>query len=307
MKCNEPVIYYDPAACRICPRNCLADRAGGKTGLCGETNTIRVGRAALHFWEEPCISGTSGSGTVFFAGCALRCVYCQNHDLIRSGAGIPVSAQRLQDIFFELKEKGAANINLVTPDHFIPQILPVVMAAKKAGLGLPFVWNLSGYESLEQVRSLEGAADIYLADFKYADAALAERYSHAPDYPETALAAVMEMVRQRPEPRFDTVGMMQEGVIVRHLLLPSHVKASKEALRRLYAAFGDHIYISILNQYTPRPGIGEQFSELARRVTKREYARLVDYALSLGIANAFVQEGSTASESFIPAFNGEGV
>jgi len=301
------MMCYDPAACGICPRNCLADRAGGKTGFCGETAAIRLGRAALHFWEEPCISGTPGSGTVFFAGCALRCVYCQNHDLIRSGAGVPVSAQRLQEIFFELKEKGAANINLVTPDHFIPQILPAVMAAKKAGLGLPFVWNLSGYESPGQVQSLEGAADIYLADYKYADAVLAERYSHAPDYPETAMAAITEMVRQRPEPRFGPDGMMREGVIVRHLLLPSHVNASKEALRRLYAAFGDHIYISILNQYTPRAGIGEHYPELARRVTKREYARLVDYALSLGIVNAFVQEGSAASESFIPAFDGEGV
>ena len=301
------MIRYDPTACAICPRNCRADRAGGKTGLCGETGVIRVGRAALHFWEEPCISGTAGSGTVFFAGCALRCVYCQNHDLLRAGAGIPVSAQRLQEIFFELKEKGAANINLVTPDHFIPQILPAVRSAKDAGIGLPFVWNLSGYETLEQVRVLEGAADIYLADFKYADAGLAGRYSHAPDYPETAMAAIAEMLRQRPEPRFGPDGMMREGVIVRHMLLPSHVLASKDALRRLYAAFGDRIYISILNQYTPRPGIEEQYPELARRVTKREYGRLVDYAISLGIENAFVQEGAAASESFIPDFNGEGV
>ena len=301
------MIHYDPASCSFCPRNCRADRAGGKTGYCQETGVIRVGRAALHYWEEPCISGTSGSGTVFFAGCALRCVYCQNHDLIRSGAGFPVSAQRLQEIFFELKEKGAANINLVTPDHFIPQILPSVRTAQTAGLGLPFVWNLSGYEPPGQIRALEGAADIYLADYKYADSRLAERYSRAPDYPETAMTALAEMVRQKPEPRFDPNGMMQEGVIVRHLLLPSHVNASKEALRQLYATFGNHIYISILNQYTPRPGIGAFFPELARHVTKREYERLIDYALSLGIEQAFIQEGAAASESFIPAFDGEGV
>ena len=158
------MIHYDPASCGLCPRNCRADRAGGKTGYCQETGVIRVGRAALHYWEEPCISGTSGSGTVFFAGCALRCVYCQNHDLIRSGAGFPVSAQRLQEIFFELNEKGAANINLVTPDHFIPQILPAVRTAQAAGLGLPFVWNLSGYETPGQIRALEGAADTMMLE-----------------------------------------------------------------------------------------------------------------------------------------------
>ena len=298
---------YNPTACTLCPRRCRADRTFGHAGFCGESDMIRVGRAALHFWEEPCISGSCGSGTVFFAGCTLRCVYCQNHDLIRSGAGIPVSADRLMEIFFELKAKGAANINLVTPDPFIPQILPAVRSAKAAGLHLPFVWNLSGYETVEQIRMLEGSADIYLTDLKYLDTELAAKYSAAPDYPRTAKAALSEMIRQKPLLRFAENGMLQEGVIVRHLLLPGHVNASKSVLRYLKETGGEQILISIMNQYTPRPGIETRFPELARRVTKREYERLIDYALSLGMENAFVQEGGTALESFIPAFDGEGV
>ena len=297
----------DRTTCTLCPRACGAGRAAGTPGFCGETDTLRVGRAALHFWEEPCISGACGSGTVFFAGCTLRCVYCQNHDLIRSGAGIPVTEERLTEIFFELREKGAANINLVTPDHFIPQILPAVRAAKKEGLGLPFVWNLSGYETAEQLRMIEGAADVYLTDLKYLDSDLAGRYSSAPDYPEVAKAALAEMVRQKPRLCFDEKGMLREGVIVRHLLLPSHVNPSKEVLRYLRGTYGDAILVSIMNQYTPRPGIETEFPELARRVTKREYEKLVAFALSLGMENAFIQEGPTALESFIPAFDGEGV
>ena len=261
----------------------------------------------LHFWEEPCISGTRGSGAVFFAGCALRCVYCQNHELIRSGAGTAVTAERLAAIFFELKEKGAANINLVTPDHFIPQILPAIHTAKRRGLDLPFVWNLSGYETVPVLKAIEDAADIYLTDFKYLSPETAARYSGAPDYPEVAKAALTEMVRQKPLLKYDDKEMLREGVIVRHLLLPGHVAGSRDVLRYLHDTCGDRILISILNQYTPRPGIGERFPELVRRVTKREYDQLVDYALSIGITNAFIQEGAAASESFIPAFDGEGV
>jgi len=295
------------ALCTLCPRRCMADRAAGKKGSCGESGTLRVGRAALHFWEEPCISGKTGSGTVFFAGCALRCVYCQNHDLIRSGAGIPVTEEQLARIFLDLEEKGAANINLVTPDHFIPQILPAIRRAEKSGLSVPIVWNLSGYETAEQLRMIEPYADIYLTDLKYLDPELAAKYSSAPDYPETAKAALAEMVRQKPLLKYDENGMLKEGVIVRHLLLPSHVNASKNVLSYLKETFGGQILLSIMNQYTPRPGIGSQFPELARRVTKREYERLIDHAVSIGIENAFIQEGQTALESFIPAFDGEGV
>ena len=290
------------ASCTLCPRKCGADRASGNTGFCGETDVIRIGRAALHFWEEPCISGKCGSGTVFFTGCTLRCAYCQNGALLRPGAGRTVSADELTGIFLDLAAQGAANVNLVTPDHFLPQILPAMRKAREDGLSIPYVLNISGYETVPMIRMLDGLADIYLIDFKYTDTELAERYSHAPDYPETAKAALAEMVRQQPEPVFDANGMMRKGVIVRHLLLPGHVRASEEAVRYLYETYGNRIFISIMNQYTPMPGIVASFPELGRRVTKREYGRLIDYALSLGIENAFIQEGKTAAESFIPDF-----
>lgn len=293
--------------CVFCPRACRADRHAGTKGFCGETYTIRVGRAALHLWEEPCITGENGSGTVFFAGCTLRCVYCQNYALLQSGAGIAVTEQQLAETFLKLAEKGASNINLVTPDHFIPQILPAIRIARDSGLSLPFVWNLSGYETVEQIRMIEEYADIYLTDLKYLDPELAGRYSSAPDYPETAKAALAEMVRQKPLLKYEGSGTLKEGVIVRHLLLPSHVNASKAVLRYLHETYGEQILISIMNQYTPRPGIEENYPELGRRTTRREYERLVDYAISLGIENAFIQEGTTALESFIPAFDGEGI
>ena len=302
-----PQKYDKLCRCTLCPRNCGADRTAGERGFCGETAALRVGRAALHFWEEPCISGTCGSGTVFFAGCSLRCVYCQNHELNRIGAGVPVTEQQLAAAFLNLQEKGAANINLVTPDHFIPQILPTLQTARDSGLLLPIVWNLSGYETIEQLQMIEDFADIYLTDLKYLDPELAAAYSSAPDYPETAKAAVAEMVRQKPVLKYDENGMLKEGVIVRHLLLPAHVNASKKVLSYLQETYGSRILISIMNQYTPRPGIGDRFPELGRRVTRREYQKLIDHAISIGIENAFIQEGETAQDSFIPAFDGEGI
>ena len=293
--------------CTLCPRRCGAVRDAGEKGFCGETGTLRAGRAALHLWEEPCITGEHGSGTVFFAGCTLRCVYCQNYELLRSGAGIPIMEERLASIFLELAEKGASNINLVTPDHFIQQILPAIREAREQGLSLPLVWNLSGYETVEQIRMIGKYADVYLTDLKYLDPELAAKYSSAPDYPETAKAAIAEMVRQKPLLKQDENGLLREGIIVRHLLLPSHVNASKAVLQYLHETYGDRILVSIMNQYTPRPGMEAEYPELARCVTKREYDRLVDYAISLGMENAFIQEGPTALESFIPAFDGEGV
>ena len=304
---RKEVSYEIKNNCMLCPRGCGADRTAGEKGFCGESDTLRVGRAALHFWEEPCISGTRGSGTVFFAGCSLRCVYCQNHDLIRSGAGVPVTEQQLAAAFLNLEKQGAANINLVTPDHFIPMILPALRDAREAGLALPIVWNLSGYETLEQLHMIRDYADIYLTDLKYLDPDLAAAYSSAPDYPETAKAALAEMVCQKPALKYGDDGMLQEGVIVRHLLLPSHVNASKKVLSYLNETYGSRILLSIMNQYTPRPGIGDRCPELARRVTKREYRKLIDHAISIGIENAFIQEGQTALESFIPAFDGEGI
>lgn len=292
--------------CVLCPRQCHALRGEGRAGACHETEKVRVARAALHMWEEPCISGESGSGTVFFTGCALGCIYCQNRPIASGEMGKEVSVERLAEIFLELQHKGAKNINLVTAGHFVPQIVQSLSLAKQQGMHLTVVYNSSGYEKGETLRMLEGLVDVYLPDFKYMDADLAERYSGAPDYTRWAAEALEEMVRQAGEPVFDREGMMVRGVIVRHLILPGHTQNSMDVLRYLYENYRDRIYISIMNQYTPMKWAGED-QELSRRVTRREYERVVNYALELGIVNGFIQEGSAAQESFIPAFDCEGV
>ncbi len=295
-------------ACRLCPRDCGVNRAAGQAGVCGVAGPgIRAARAALHMWEEPCISGETGSGAVFFSGCSLRCVYCQNRDIARAAAGVMISRERLAEIFLELEAQGAANINLVTPTHYSPEIIWAVKRAREQGLSVPIVHNGSGYERPEVLRSLEGIVDIYLTDFKYMEAETAARYSRAPDYPAVAQAALSEMVRQTPEPVFDENGLMRRGVIVRHLLLPGHLRNARAVVRYVHETYGDRVFLSLMNQYTPMPDIEKEYPELARRVTAREYERLVDYALSLGVENGFIQEGDTAQESFIPAFDGEGI
>lgn len=295
-------------SCILCPRNCHADRSAGQRGFCGVTGTkIKCARAALHMWEEPCISGEKGSGTVFFSGCPLRCVYCQNREIARGEAGKEITPERLAEIFLELEEKGAANINLVTPTHYTPEIVWAVEKARELGLDLPVVYNCSGYEKVETLQMLEGIVDIYLTDFKYMEAETAKRYSHAPDYPQMAQAALAEMVRQTGgKAVFDRQGMMKRGVIVRHLLLPGHLKNAKAVVKYVYETYGNQVYLSLMNQYTPLPGM-ERWPELNRKVTRREYERLVDFAVDLGVENGFIQEGETAQESFIPAFDGEGV
>lgn len=267
---------------------------------------ILLARAALHMWEEPCISGEKGSGTVFFVGCPLRCVYCQNYEIAHAGTGKRVTKERLAEIFLELQEKQAANINLVTPTHYTPEIIWAVQQARKQGLSIPVVYNCSGYEKMETLRMLEGVVDIYLTDFKYMEKELAARYSKAPDYPETAKMALGEMVRQAGGAVFDEKGMMQRGVIVRHLLLPNHLKNAKAVVKYVYETYGDQAAISLMNQYTPLPRM-KDWPELNRRVTRREYDRLISYAISLGVENGFIQEGKTSEESFIPAFDCEGV
>ena len=267
---------------------------------------MRVARAALHFWEEPCISGKEGSGAVFFAGCTLGCVFCQNTEISRGQAGETVSVERLTEIFLNLQEQGANNINLVTAGHYVPAVAESLRRARDMGLQIPVVYNSSGYELPETLRLLEGLVNIYLPDLKYMDGELAGKYSRAQDYPDVAKAALAEMVRQCPGCEFDEWGMMKKGVIVRHLLLPGHVKDSKAVLKYLHETYQDQIYISIMSQYTPMPQMAK-YPELNRRVTKREYSRLLDYAMELGIENGFFQEGDPVGESFIPAFNGEGV
>lgn len=294
------------SACTLCPRECHVDRSSRKKGFCGMDGTIYLARAALHMWEEPCISGTKGSGAVFFSGCGLRCCFCQNHDIAIGSRGLAVSVERLGEIFLELKEKGAANINLVTGAHYVPQIIEALKLARMQGMDLPVVYNSSGYEKLETLKLLEGYVDIYLPDLKYMEPDLAQKFSHAPDYVERAKAAIKEMVRQSGSCQFGEDGYIRRGTIVRHLILPGHTKNSRKVLRYLHETYGEDIYISIMNQYTPVRKFVE-FKELNRKVTKREYEKVLDAAVDMGIQNGFIQEGETASESFIPDFDYEGV
>ena len=295
--------------CDLCPRKCLVDRKKGEKGICGQTENLKVARAALHFWEEPCISGDAGSGAVFFSGCPLHCVFCQNENIANGTVGKEISLERLVDIFLELQEKGANNINLVTPGHFVPQIVKALDQAKKEGLTLPVVYNTSSYETVDTIKRLEGYVDIYLPDFKYMSPVLSKKYSHAPDYAEVAKAAIAEMVRQTGKAVFvngDEDNLILRGTIVRHLTLPGCMEDSMQILKYLHETYGDTIYISIMNQFTPLSNL-EKYPELNRRITDEEYETLVDYAIEIGIENGFIQEGDTAEESFIPAFDCEGV
>ena len=294
--------------CEACPRNCKVNRNNGVRGYCGESSVIMVARAALHFWEEPCISGKNGSGAVFFSGCPLRCVFCQNREIAIAKRGKEISLKRLVEIFFELKEKGANNINLVTPTHYVYQICEALKAAKQQGLDIPVVYNTGSYEKVETLKLLEGLVDIYLPDMKYFDSKIAERYSNAPDYFEVSKAAIDEMLRQVGTPQFDSDGMIRKGVIVRHLVLPTHTLDSKKIIGYLYERYGNDIFISIMNQFTPPENIDKtKFPELSRKITKREYDKVIDFAISIGVTNGFLQEGDTAKESFIPQFDLEGV
>lgn len=292
--------------CLLCPRKCGINRRTGQTGVCGVSSEIKVARAALHYWEEPCISGKRGSGAVFFSGCSLHCVFCQNREISDGKEGKVISKERLSDIFMELAGKGANNINLVTPGQYIPDIVWAVNDAKSRGMKLPIIYNTSGYENVTELKLLEGIVDVYLPDFKYMDSTLSARYSRAKDYPSVAKQALSEMVRQQPDVVIDNAtGLIQKGVIVRQLLLPGHVNDAKAVLKYLYDTYHDHVYISMMSQFTPIAL--KDYPEINRTVTKREYERLVNYALEIGITNAFIQEGDVAKDSFIPAFDCEGV
>ena len=292
--------------CLLCPRKCGINRSTGQTGVCGVSAEIRVARAALHYWEEPCISGKKGSGAVFFSGCSLHCVFCQNREISDGKAGKVISKERLSDIFLELKAKGANNINLVTPGQYIPDIVWAVNDARSRGMKLPIVYNTSGYEDAKELKLLDGIVDVYLPDFKYMDSALSAKYSRAKDYPSVAKQALSEMVRQQPDVVIDdATGLIQKGVIVRQLLLPGHVNDAKAILKYLHDTYQNSIYISIMSQFTPIAL--KYYPEINRTVTRREYERLIDYALKIGITNAFIQEVDVAKDSFIPAFDCEGV
>lgn len=292
--------------CLLCPRKCGINRSTGQTGVCGVSAKIRVARAALHYWEEPCISGEKGSGAVFFSGCSLHCVFCQNREISDGKAGKVISKERLSDIFIELAGKGANNINLVTPGQYIPDIVWAVNDARSRGMKLPIVYNTSGYEDAKELKLLDGIVDVYLPDFKYMDSALSAKYSRAKDYPSVAKQALSEMVRQQPRVVIDdATGLIQKGVIVRQLLLPGHVNDAKAILKYLHDTYQNSIYISMMSQFTPIAL--KDYPEINRTVTRREYERLIDYAIKIGITNAFIQEGNVAKDSFIPAFDCEGV
>lgn len=326
--------------CNLCPRNCGAQRDKGELGFCRSPWEITAARAALHMWEEPVLSGVNGSGTVFFSGCSLGCVFCQNQTIAAGKTARVITSQQLAEAFLMLQEKGAHNINLVTGSHYVPQIVKALKLAKDQGLKLPVVYNTSSYEKVQTLKLLEGLVDIYLPDLKYVDSRLSARYSHAPDYFKYASRAIGEMVRQTGAPVLETADpfdcqlsagvsgktdcsesfdqspyvpeegeelvLMKKGVLVRHLLLPGHLEDSKNVIRYLYKTWGKQIYISIMNQYTPCNELAD-YPELQRKVTDEEYDELVDYAIELGVEQGFIQEGETAEESFIPTFNYEGL
>ena len=293
-------------SCTICPRNCKVNRLEGQKGYCKVTNELVIARAALHYWEEPCISGEEGSGAIFFSGCNMGCVFCQNKNIANGSVGKTITIDRLVEIFFELKEKGANNINLVTASHYVIQVIEAIKIAKSKGFDLPFVYNCSGYEKVSTLKLLEGYIDIYLPDFKYYSDDIAMRYSKAKNYFEYASKAIDEMVRQVKDAKFDCDGMMKRGIIVRHLQLPTHIEDSKQIIKYLYERYGDQIYISIMNQFTPLNHL-EKYPELNRVLMQAEYDELVDYAIDIGVENGFIQEGETTSESFIPEFDYTGV
>lgn len=299
------------SSCELCPRSCGADRLAGERGVCGADASLRVARAALHFWEEPCISGDVGSGTVFFSYCPLHCAYCQNRSIAAGDAGSEMTIGRLARIFLELEEQGAWNVNLVTPTHYLPHILSALHIARRSGLSLPVVYNTSGYESRGAIALLDGSVDVYLTDFKYSEGATGARYSKAPDYPEVAMAAIGAMLEQVGPPVFEEGGeegpsRMLRGVVVRHLMLPGRLEESKRAVAALHERFGDDVVLSLMSQYTPLQGL-EAYPELQRSVSAREYEALLDYADSLGIEDYFWQDGEADKESFIPAFDETGV
>ena len=319
--------YYEN--CRICPRNCGIDRITAR-GVCGCSDKIKAARAGLHYYEEPFLSGINGSGTVFFSGCSLGCIYCQNGQISRDNYGIEVSADRLADIFFELQEKKAHNINLVTGTHFIPSITDALHLAKDRGLKIPVIWNSSGYENPEYLEMLAGLVDIFMPDFKTMSSELGIRYMKAADYPEWAERSLAAMVKMTGRTVFEELPtsddehlyegedvLMKKGVVVRHLVIPGQIEDSKKVIQYLFETYGNDIWISIMSQYTPVGKFGtgsdidddlkRKYPELAIRLDPGEYDKIIDYAINLGIENCMIQEGDAASDSFIPEFDGSGI
>lgn len=303
--------------CKLCIRNCKVNRNDNKIGFCKASNKVMIAKASLHLWEEPPISMGKGSGTVFFSHCNFKCVFCQNYNISQdnkmhknscnsSVTGKEVSIERLSEIFLELQKKGANNINLVTPTHYVPQIIKAIDIAKSNGLNLPILYNTNSYDSLETIKSLEGYIDVYLPDFKYFDDKYALKYSSAKNYSQNAIKVIDEMIRQVGSPKFDSIGRILKGVIVRHLMLPGLLFDSKKIIDLLYNRYGDNIYISIMNQYVPMFNACK-YPEINKPLNPKHYDSLVNYAAELGVKNGFIQEEGSNTDKYTPDFNLEGV
>lgn len=292
--------------CNLCPRGCNVNRNNNELGFCKVGKDLIVARAALHFWEEPIISGDKGSGTVFFSGCNLKCVFCQNYQISTNNFGKKITIKRLSEIFLELQTQGAHNINLVTPTPFVPQIIEALKIAKNNGLIIPIVYNSSGYESIDTIKLLNGYIDIYLPDFKYFNNAHALKYSKCPNYFEYASTSLEEMIKQVGRPQFNKEGLLIKGVIVRHMMLPNLLEESKKIIHYLVDKYNNDIFISIMNQYTPTNNL-DKYCEINKIVDKNDYEKLINYAIDIGIKNGFMQEDETQKTSFIPEFDTTGV
>ena len=292
--------------CSLCPRKCYVNRLDGELGFCKASKDVKIAKVSLHTWEEPCISGTLGSGTVFFSNCNLNCVFCQNHNISQLGTGKTVSINRLSEIFLEQQQRGAHNINLVTPTHYVPQIIDALKIAKEKGLNIPILYNSNGYENIDTIKALRGFIDVYLPDLKYCNDKYALKYSKAPNYFNTASAVITEMASQVGEAIFDVNGIIQKGVIIRHLMLPGLLFDSKKVIDYIYTTFKDSVYISLMNQYTPMHEAA-RYSEINKPLNPKHYDSLIDYCVNLGITKGFIQESGTSSTAFVPDFDLSGV
>lgn len=287
--------------CNLCPRKCNVNR-DLKSGFCGVSNTLKVARAQLHFWEEPIISGTNGSGTIFFSGCNLKCVYCQNYNISKENFGKDITTQRLAEIFKELENAGAYNINLVTPSHYVKQIVEALNIYKPK---IPVVYNTSGYDSVEELKMLEGYVDVYLTDLKYYSSELSQKYSSAKNYFEVCSLAIKEMIRQQPKNVMEN-GLIKKGVIIRHMVLPNCIDDSFKVLEWIKNNLGEDVIVSVMGQYTPYFN-ASKFPEINRKLKPVEYKLVINHFNKLGLKNGFMQSLDSADENFIPPFNLEGV
>lgn len=290
--------------CNLCPRKCKVNRENGEIGFCGAESMIKIARADLHFGEEPCISGKNGSGTVFFSGCNMKCIFCQNYEISTLNKGYNVSVEGLADIFIKLKNKGAHNINLVTGTHYTDKIIQALDIAKSNGLDIPKVYNSGGYESVETIKQLSGYIDVYMPDMKYFDDKYAVKFSSASNYFDIAKAAISEMYKQVGKPVFDEYGIMKKGIIVRHLMLPGLLFDSKKIIDYLYETYKDNIYISIMSQYTPTENTCK-VEKLNRLLNPKHYETMIDYCEYKGIRNAYIQGVESTGKEFIPEFYDE--